>query len=76
MAKTASKKVQSNVENEQGIIHFFANFITLKFREADAASSDADDLVANQYKGKDSLTPIFAKLHTAITTLDLTSKLS
>jgi len=76
MAKTASKKVQSNLENEQGITHGFANFITLNFCEADAASSDADDLVANQYKGKDSLTPIFDKLHTVITTLDLVSKLS
>jgi hypothetical protein len=36
--------------------------ITLKYREADAASSDADDLVANQYKDKESLKPIFSKL--------------
>jgi predicted transport protein len=59
----------SFLKNEQGITHGFANFITLKFREADTASSDTDDLVANQYKGKDSLTPIFDKLHRAITNL-------
>jgi predicted transport protein len=52
-----------------GITHGFANFITLKFREADAASSDAGDLVANQYKGKESLKPIFNKLLMTITHL-------
>jgi hypothetical protein len=61
------------LKKEHGITHGFANFITLKFREADAASSDADadadDLIVNQYKGKENLKPIFEKLHTAITKL-------
>jgi predicted transport protein len=57
------------LKSEHGITHGFANFITLKFREADAASSDADDLVANQYKGKESLKPIFDKLLMTITHL-------
>jgi predicted transport protein len=57
------------LKKEHGITHGFANFITLKFREADAGSSTADDLITNQYKGKESLSPIFDKLHTAITNL-------
>ncbi|WP_339723130.1 DUF5655 domain-containing protein [uncultured Paraglaciecola sp.] len=57
------------LKKEHGITHGFANFITLKFREADAASTDADDLVINQYKGKENLKPIFDKLHEAITSL-------
>jgi predicted transport protein len=57
------------LKSEHGITHGIANFITLKFREADAASSDADDLVANQYKGKESLKPIFDKLLMTITNL-------
>jgi predicted transport protein len=57
------------LKKEHSITHGFANFITLKFREADAASYDEDDLVANQYKGKENLKPIFDKLHAAITNL-------
>jgi predicted transport protein len=50
------------LKKEHGITHGFANFITLKFREA-------DDLVANQYKGKENLKLIFDKLQAAITNL-------
>jgi predicted transport protein len=57
------------LKKEHSITHGFANFITLKFREADAASADADDLIVNQYSGKENLTPIFEKLCTAITNL-------
>lgn len=57
------------LKKEHGITHGFANFITLKFREADAGSADADDLIVGQYKGKETLKPIFDKLHTAITKL-------
>ena len=52
-----------------GITHGFANFITLKFREADTGSSDANELITNQYKGKENLKPIFDKLHSAIANL-------
>jgi hypothetical protein len=31
------------LKKEYGIAHGFANFITLKFRQADAGSSDTDD---------------------------------
>lgn len=47
------------LKGEHGVTHGFANFITLKFRETDAGSADADDLVSNQYKGKESLKPIY-----------------
>ena len=57
------------LKKDHGITHGFANFITLKFREADAGSSDDSDLIANQYKGKENLKPIFDKLLTAITKL-------
>ncbi len=57
------------LKKEHGITHGFANFITLKFREADAGSSDADDLVSNQYRGKEHLKPIFDLLCKAITRL-------
>lgn len=54
------------LKKEMGISHGFANFITLKFREADAGSTDADDLIEQQYKGKESLRLIFEKLLTVI----------
>lgn len=50
------------LKGECGITHGFANFIVLKFRETDAASSNEDDLIATQYKGKDNLKPIFELL--------------
>ena len=57
------------LKKEHAITHGFANFITLKFREADAASADAADLVANQYKGKENLRPIYDQLYAAIINL-------
>lgn len=47
------------LKKEHGVTHGFANFITLKFREADAGSADAEDLVSNQYTGKEQLKPIY-----------------
>ena len=58
------------LKQQKAIIHGFANFITLKFREADAASFAVDDLITNQYKGKETLTPIFNKLHITITNFE------
>jgi len=55
------------LKKEHGITHGFANFITLKVRETDAGSFNTDDLIINQYKGKESLKPIFDKLHAVIT---------
>lgn len=47
------------LKKEHSITHGFANFITLKFREADAGSANTEDLVANQYIGKEQLKPIY-----------------
>jgi len=47
---------------EHGFTYGFANFVAHKARESDAASHDADDLVANQYEGKENLKAIYEKL--------------
>lgn len=57
------------LKKEHAITHGFANFITLKFCATDAGSSDADDLIVNQYKDKDTLAPIFKELLTIISSL-------
>lgn len=40
----------------------FANFVAHKTRESDAASHDDEDLIIEQYKGKENLKPIYDKL--------------
>jgi hypothetical protein len=57
------------LKKEHAITHNFTNFMTHKFREADAGSFDIDDLMANQCKGKENLKPIFDQLYTAINNL-------
>jgi len=57
------------LKKDHGITHGFANFITLKFRESDAGSADAEHLVSNQYQGKEHLKPIFELLSAEITKL-------
>lgn len=62
----------SNIEKHKAIIDFlkaehgftygFANFVAMKARKADAASHDPDELLANQYSGKEPLKPIYEKL--------------
>ena len=59
----------SYLKSEHGVTHGYANFIALKFREADAGSHDAEDLVAAQYAGKEALKPIYDKLHAAAVAL-------
>lgn len=54
------------LKSEHGVSHGYANFIALKFREADAGSSNAEDLVAAQYAKKGDLLPIYEKLHRLI----------
>ena len=60
--------VMNLLKQEQGITHGFVNFITLKYREADAGSQNSEDLVSDQYKGKEALLPIYEKLKTEILT--------
>ena len=54
------------LKKEHGVTHGFANFITMKFREADSGPVDADELVTNQYHGKEHLKPMFDLLSAAI----------
>ncbi|MEP1384877.1 MAG: DUF5655 domain-containing protein [Paraglaciecola sp.] len=54
------------LKKEHNVTHGFANFITLKYREADAASFSTEDLITNQYLGKDSLKAVFNQLNQTI----------
>jgi len=55
---------------EHGFTHGYANFVTLKARQADAASFEPDELVNAQYsKGKEGLKPIYDVLIEKIKTL-------
>lgn len=55
------------LKTEHGVTHGYANFIALKYREADAGSHDPADLVDAQYTGKESLRPIYQRLHDLVT---------
>ena len=62
-------EVMTYLKGEWGITHGYANLIALKFREADAGSSNADELIANQYQGKETLLPIYHALQQFISEL-------
>ncbi|MEP0972084.1 MAG: DUF5655 domain-containing protein [Balneola sp.] len=51
-------QIISFLKTEHGFTHGFANFVAHKSRESDAGSYDADELVENQYSGKEQLKPI------------------
>lgn len=53
---------------EHGFSYGFANFVALKAKKSDAASIDDIDLLNNQYKGKESLKPIYDELISKILT--------
>ncbi len=63
---------ESKIEKHKAIIAFlkeehdftygYANFVAMKARNADAASHNPDDLLMNQYTGKESLRPIYDRL--------------
>jgi len=54
------------LKNDCGVSHGYANFIAHKARESDASSNSPDDLIEEQYQGKESLRPIFEKLKAMI----------
>lgn len=60
------KMIIDYLKAEHGFTYGFANFVAHKARQSDAASHDADDLLTNQYKGKELLRPIYDKLIAAI----------
>ena len=51
---------------DHGMTHGFANFVVHKARESDAGSHDGIELIEAQYKGKESLRPIYEELMTHI----------
>jgi predicted transport protein len=51
------------LKTEHGFTHGYANLVSLKARQTDAGSAEADDLVAEQYAGeKSDLKPIYDAL--------------
>ena len=50
------------LKTEYGFTYGFANFVAMKARKADAGSHNSEDLVANQYIGKENLKPIYEAL--------------
>ena len=56
------KAIIDYLKSEHGFTHGFANFVALKARKSDAGSIDDDTLLENQYKGKETLKPIYDKL--------------
>ncbi len=55
------------LKTDHGFTHGFANMIAIKARETAASPQTNDDLVDNQYSGKESLRPIYDALIAAIT---------
>jgi predicted transport protein len=60
------KEMMNFLQTNHGLTYGVANFIALKARKADAGSFEDDVLVENQYKGKESLRPIYELLATEI----------
>ncbi len=56
------KEIIEFLKTNHGLTYGFANFIALKSKKSDAASIDNDDLLTNQYAGKETLQPIYNKL--------------
>ena len=55
------------LKTEHGFTHGFANLVAIKARETAVSPKTDDDLIDNQYSGKESLRPIYDKLIAAIT---------
>lgn len=56
------KEIIEYLKSEHGFTYGYANFVALKSKKSDAGSMNDDDLLANQYKGKEDLKPIYEKL--------------
>lgn len=56
------KAIMDFLKKEHGFTHGFANFVTLKTLKSDAGSHDDANLLTNQYRGKESLKPIYEQL--------------
>ncbi len=63
------KAIIDFLKSEHGFTYGFANFVAHKARQSDAASHDAEDLLAEQYRGKEALKPIYDELYKQIANL-------
>jgi predicted transport protein len=65
VAKTGKQKHKEIIEylkTEHGLTYGFANFVALKSRKSDAASTSPHDLLLNQYAKKENLKPLYDHL--------------
>lgn len=53
------KEILDFLISQHKFTHGFANFVSLKARESDAASIDDSQLLEKQYQGKENLKPIY-----------------
>lgn len=56
------KAITDYLKSEHGFTYGYANFVSMKARQADADSIDDTELLVKQYKGKENLKPIYEKL--------------
>ena len=56
------KAIIDFLKSEHGFTYGFANFVAHKSKSSDAASQNPEDLLAQQYNGKESLKPIYDQL--------------
>jgi len=54
------------LKSEHGFTHGFANLVAHKTLKSDAGSSDATDLISEQYKGKEHFKPLYESLKSEI----------
>lgn len=50
------------LKSDHGLTHGYANLVAHKARQSDAGSAEEADLIADQYKGKEDLKPLYDKL--------------
>jgi len=56
------KEIIDFLKSKHGFSYGFANFVAFKVRELQEGLIDDKDLILNQYKGKESMKPIYEKL--------------
>lgn len=56
------REIINFLKSEHGFTYGFANFVALKSKKSDAGSIDDKDLLSMQYKGKETLKPIYDEL--------------
>jgi hypothetical protein len=59
---TKHGEVMSFLKSKHGLTHGYADLIAHKSKGSDAASANEEDLLVNQYVGKENLKPFYEKL--------------